>query len=627
MLSSLVQAAINDKVLVYRNTFLVRPEKTTTTNTTNPTESPTQIHSDHESLKQQSISSPLTNSKISSILDQVRICLYDELHENKNYLPLAQLQQKISKRLKFKLKIFELGFSKLRGLVEHFSPEIQLESFGDNHYYVKLREDIFQQESVLKDQHFEPILDGLEEDEKFKTTAPPWESHSLKNFGVQPPGATGNISWNGGLQVTRNPKDWKLTRILATVTQLVQEAPNGIEITDLHLRLNKRLGIEEFNPKIFGYDYFHLFLLNYGGSYLDIQMGMKKGRLFFTVYPKNLRFKNMQDNIHQQQSNKLIKLKKQNPDNLSVKKRHSLIVSPNDKLSTSLKLSSEPFRLSSPRPRSNIYCNLSNIGQPKEREHKERTSSKNVISNWAAVMNTSFLDELPSISSQKDNLSLIKHPQAEEEVNEAITNHLNAGVNNKRQNNATHQILIGAGGDKNNQSVVELKEYLDCLNQLLPDKNEELRKTFFSLNDNSCDFSMISFQNSELSLILKNSMLHNSSYNHRRLQSLDKNLLRVVKESYHKGEYLNKQRAHSQRLSFDNEDEELRKAFLDDEGEENKHEVSLHGDENKEERGEGRGGGVNSKEEKQSSELQIQIQILGIDDSQRIEEEQNEASK
>ena len=75
---------------------------------------------------------------------------------------------------------------------------------------------------------------------------------------------------------------------------------------------------------------------------------------------------------------------------------------------------------------------------------------------------------------------------------------------------------------------MELKEYLDYINIMVPDKaNEELRRTFYSMNnENSIDNKShnITFQNSDLSLILKNSILYKSSH-HSRIMSCGKNKL------------------------------------------------------------------------------------------------------
>ena len=127
-LSKLVQMVIEEGILRYNSTYLVKAST---------------VHTN-------------TNTKISEIsknddleiqkkIQKIREKLIEALLENKNYIPLAQVKAMLTKKLDFKLDLEELGFKKLRKMIEYFSSEINLESLGDNHFYIELKREVYEE--------------------------------------------------------------------------------------------------------------------------------------------------------------------------------------------------------------------------------------------------------------------------------------------------------------------------------------------------------------------------------------------------------------------------------------------------------------------------------------------------
>ena len=253
-------------------------------------------------------------------------------------------------------------------------------------------------------------------------------------------------------------------QILAYIGEIVQDHSDGLDVRELHKLLSQELGVDHFDPQIFGCEYFHLFLLNFAESYVDIEIAksIAMGGISFNIYPKNFKF-------GKTQKSKNCKKEKEKVHSQSQKK-----------LSTSLKLNSEPFKFratESPNIDNKNSQKSSNFGRVDSKpELGSQKASKKVIANWASVINTSFLDELPSYNSQVGNLSHIKNSE-DDDIHTPNT----PSNNNQKQLNFSIK--------NNDQSFVELKEYLDYINIMVPEKaNEELRRTFYSMNnENSID--------------------------------------------------------------------------------------------------------------------------------------------
>ena len=120
---------IEEGILRYNSTYLVKASTATNTNTN------TKI----------SEISKFEDEEISKKIQKIRQKLIEGLLENKNYIPLAQVKGMLTKKLDFKLDLEELGFQKLRKMIEYFSSEINLESLGDNHFYIELKQGIYEE--------------------------------------------------------------------------------------------------------------------------------------------------------------------------------------------------------------------------------------------------------------------------------------------------------------------------------------------------------------------------------------------------------------------------------------------------------------------------------------------------
>lgn len=445
-LSRLVQTIIDDNTLTYNATYLVKADPNSSLLSTEKV-----MNKDKEIKKK---------------LAKIKEKLIEVLIENNNYIPLAQLKKFLVKKLEFKVNLEELGFSKLRQLLSHFDDSIKVESLGDNHFYLELNKDLYEKNKHLhktdpeKVKSFLPILDDLSSDSlqyKFNSS---FDRHSLNNYNAKSSNKPklGNMSWNGPSQQTGNSSniqsfDFKskrrtmtttegfLLNVLNSINEIVKDHPYGIDVVALHEQLTVRLNIGLFNSKTFGCDNFHTFLLNYADQYVDIELAKNQstGGVSFIIYPKSFRFG----------------FQSSTTSGLNSKK----------KLSTSLKLSSEPFTLKT-------------LGQSPLAPYQQKSSK--TVANWASLINTSFLDDLPNPTS---NLSAINDEE---------------GGHSTQRPQAS---LL-------NNSTMELKEYLDYISILLPEKNENSLNTFYSANgfDNSVERSFLTIPSELSSLINKNSI-------------------------------------------------------------------------------------------------------------------------
>ena len=572
-LSKLVQMSIDQGFLAYYKTYLVKSDQT-------------KPRTDH-------ISDSEKNSEIQKKkLIEIEHALVECLVEEDNYLPLAQLKKKLNKRLGCKINLAELGFVKLRNLVESFE-KVKLESLGDNHFYLQLREEIYQEflaknpgakkKKNVKGKHqaFKPILADLSKDsislpggqgkghkrkeswnfgarnsagnnfsinntnldnpaggrnlnfswnnfsavglnakslknslfferQKFSNNSKILHNNSLGitrdklDLGLQSThefvkGNNHNHSWNNddrglALKTTRSNKNFSLVesrrrmrtlsalesyikRIVRVIIQILAENQFGIEEAKLLKKLLQRLNIDSFNPRIFGCDSFQSFLLNFAENYVDIEISkIKRTRqVGLIIYPKNHRFGYKRDSQAPQPPQFDREISK---DGISAKRVNK----------GGLKLSSEPFQFDSFKdvnsplqkapnlPRNHSKPNIREL----ERREKEVNSNKKATillpNSWMNVINTSFLDDLPSLGSHRRSMSYI-YPTIGEEDTETSKAKKTPQASNVGRTGATGA-QQGAGGTQKvglansfqyNNSFMEIKEYMECIDLMLPE--------------------------------------------------------------------------------------------------------------------------------------------------------------
>lgn len=517
LLSRLVQMAIDQKILKHYKTFLVK-------NGENNLDSDVDEKNKNDKFDKE--------SKLKIIKEKLIECLI----ERKNYIPLAQLKKFLFKKINFKLDLKKLGFSKLKDLLLTFD-EVQLESLN-NHFYLQLIDEkykILKQKFPKKKEkkEFKPILADLSKDSIQIDKNPPRKpmyafpkknpnnnfssqnlfeknhmNFSINNFSaINPslknslliesknkfnklkslrnssytggldhvfsqnhlnPRHNNNLSWNGGIEnYTKNLSlktgfslehqrrnirtlstfEGYLNRILTLIEEIVQENKFGMEMALVYKILVQKLKVDHFNPRIFGCPNFNSFLLTYADSSVDIQLTRNKrsGAPCLMLYPKNFRF-GFKDNTQ---------------SSCQSSSRH-------------LKITSQPFQhdrnlAASP---SNVGVKVNNLAKENEiRSSNKKSSLQNNPNSWLNVINTSFLDDLPSsLGSHRRSLSIIQ-PQVQDEDFQGKNKKSNRNSNIRNtsyQYNPNHP---------NNNSNLEIKEYIEYLNIMLPEGRKSFNNT------------------------------------------------------------------------------------------------------------------------------------------------------
>lgn len=124
-LSQFIQFAINEDILRYKKTLLVWNKNPTKSKNTEIT------FDDSEASRQKKV-------RIRNKLNTVKRTIIDILTENSLGLSLAQLPLHLKYRLSFPLDLNELGFVKLKDLLNTMSDQIKVELRGHNHPFAIL---------------------------------------------------------------------------------------------------------------------------------------------------------------------------------------------------------------------------------------------------------------------------------------------------------------------------------------------------------------------------------------------------------------------------------------------------------------------------------------------------------
>jgi len=300
-LNRLVQKAIDQNHLKYYNTFLVKNSDTTDS---------ILKHEIPEKSEKVEVS-----EKSQQTINIIKEKLYECLLESKNYLPLAQLVDKLSKKLGFNFDHREFGFVKLVQFIEKFfGSEVKIDKFGSNHTFLTLKEEIY--DSLVKNrptavrtpsqESFLPILRDLSKDSSNlnarslehlqrlqselinnqlnKEIFKGGNNHSWNCFHHSTSWARGEVN-QGNLSTMG-----ELKHLGGIIDQITRKHPEGIDIINFHKSLSNAIG-EEFNHKKYGSDSLLHFLWTHFNRIIDIRKEKHgpTGMISVFIFPKNAR--------------------------------------------------------------------------------------------------------------------------------------------------------------------------------------------------------------------------------------------------------------------------------------------------------------------------------------------------
>lgn len=270
-LCSFVQKALNQNILIYYKTLLIKNNQFDAANSNASQEAK-------------------NGKRVETIKEQI-ISL---LKENKNGLSLAQIPLMLKNKYKKTYNIQSLGFPKLKNLLVTMD-EVDLEKTQGNLLKAVLKSHVRKNsEKQLEEQPQKPNNLG---GKKFLTLRSRPLDHRLTSMPYymgQPPQGLSQDSAppTKSYRTLSNVGDYIL-KVQTMILEILQLNPFGIEVTKLNSELDKRLGGTGFQCAIAQVDTFQEFLITHLGDYLDIEVKKSlrsskvTGPLSHIVYPKN----------------------------------------------------------------------------------------------------------------------------------------------------------------------------------------------------------------------------------------------------------------------------------------------------------------------------------------------------
>lgn len=267
-LCSFVQKALNQNILIYYKTLLIRNNQYDGVCSNTSTEA--------------------KNSKKVEILKEQILSL---LRENKNGLSLAQIPLMLKNKYKKTYNIQSLGFPKLKNLLATMD-EVDLEKTQGNFLKAVLKVHCRKNSDKNLDEMYKSNLAG----KKFHTLRPKPLDNRLNSMHYNSNLQANLLSNDSAPPVkayrTVSTLDDYIFKIQSTVLDILRLNIFGIEVEKLKAELDRRLGAD-FHYGIAKVNSFQEFLINYLGDYLDIEIkkslrtGKSAGPLSHIVYPKN----------------------------------------------------------------------------------------------------------------------------------------------------------------------------------------------------------------------------------------------------------------------------------------------------------------------------------------------------
>lgn len=270
-LSSFVQKALNQNILIYYKTLLIKNN---------------QFDAGNSNASQEA----KNGKRVETIKEQILALL----KENKNGLSLAQIPLMLKNKYKKTYNIQSLGFPKLKNLLVTMD-EVDLEKTQGNLLKAVLKSHVRKNsEKQLEEQPQKPNNLG---GKKFLTLKSRPLDHRLTSMpyyiGQSPAGfSQDSAPPTKSYRTLSNVGDYIL-KVQMMLLEILQLNPFGIEVTKLNSELDKRLGGTGFQCAVAQVDTFQEFLITHLGDYLDIEVKKSlrsskvAGPLSHIVYPKN----------------------------------------------------------------------------------------------------------------------------------------------------------------------------------------------------------------------------------------------------------------------------------------------------------------------------------------------------
>jgi hypothetical protein len=272
-LCSYVQRALNQHILIYYKTLLIKNNK-------------------FENEKCNEACDPKNSKRV----DQLKSQIISLLKENKQGLSLAQIPLMIKKKYNQSYNIQSLGFPKLKNLLVTMD-EVDLEKSNGNFNRALLKTHDRKNSEKPLEEFKKEALGGR----KFLTLRSKPLDNRLNNLNYQSV-LNNNLQSNDSHQPTRpyrtvsSLEDY-IFKVQSMIIEILRYNMFGIEVDRLKAELEKRLGAS-FIHKVAQVDSFQEFLISYLGDYLDIEVkkSLKSAKiaapLSHIVYPKNYKLLN-----------------------------------------------------------------------------------------------------------------------------------------------------------------------------------------------------------------------------------------------------------------------------------------------------------------------------------------------
>eukprot|EP00347_Sterkiella_histriomuscorum_P015661 403356177 len=255
-LAQMVQRSINEDYLRYQKTliFLTGCIDKSRSDSAQPSEG---TNFDQEQL---SYETQLRRAEKGAKLQTVKQAIMEVLAEQKGKVQLPQLPNLLRKKLPFKLDYNQLGFAKLKDLINTMSNEIKLELIGPNHTLAYL---ILSGRYHHENGHSDDIQ-NIPRDKGFY-------DQTQKHL---------SIDINQQRDVMSNPfADNNLQIILNAFYQMLMENPYGIESTVLINLVSKHIGVT-FDFKEYGCHSLYEFIKKFVMPTIDLQITNNKPDIF-----------------------------------------------------------------------------------------------------------------------------------------------------------------------------------------------------------------------------------------------------------------------------------------------------------------------------------------------------------
>ena len=298
-----VQEAINRGILRYQRTLLVKNTQSGI------------LEGKLESLENQGESNPTLMRQLQQ-LNKIKAALIEVLAENPNGLSLAQIPQYLRRKLSFSFNLQDMGFPKLKNLLNTMTDDIKIELSGTNHSYASLKNPEKYAHLVRRRGPKNYYSHLHEEDPSIlfgysvKSNLPPTTNYQDSEAGayVQNPSTHSKLyvkkyhTFTPDTQTAKSTKvEYKkkfnssyqdyLQRFRTYLEKTMKEYPTGIDIDQLYARLSRDLG-GNFDFMLFECRSFYEFLVSYADESVEVQTKKSTGaqKPSYVVFQKHYRF-------------------------------------------------------------------------------------------------------------------------------------------------------------------------------------------------------------------------------------------------------------------------------------------------------------------------------------------------